>query len=261
MKPLLKVEGLCKNFGGVRALDDVSFSANPGQITAVIGPNGAGKTTAINCISGIYKPDSGVVTFEDEVINKAPTHKLAQNGLTRTFQNLQVFTSLSVLENIMVGMHAKPGREFVACMMRAGFAVREERIIKEKSMEVLEFLGMADLARMPAGQLSYGDRKRVEMARALVSKPKMVLLDEPVAGLNIVETEKVGDTLENLKKQGIALVLVEHDMELVMRVSDTVVVLHFGRKIAEGTGHEIQNHPEVIHVYLGGGGKELGPIA
>ncbi|MBI4797823.1 MAG: ABC transporter ATP-binding protein [Desulfarculus sp.] len=206
MEALLKVEDLDMSFGGVQALSEVSFTAPAGRITAVIGPNGAGKTTAINCISGVYRPQGGAVLFGGRPITGLAPHVLARQGLTRTFQNLQA----------------------------------------------LEFLGLSASADLPAGQLSYGDRKRVELARALVARPKMVLLDEPVAGLNPAETEEMGRVLLEVRRQGVGLLLVEHDMSLVMRVSDQVVVLHFGRQIAQGDPRAIQRHPEVLRTYLGG---------
>lgn len=261
MNALLKLEDLAMNFGGVRALDKVSYDAGQGMITAMIGPNGAGKTTAINCMSGVTRPQSGRVYFHGIDITGMPAHRLAGMGLTRTFQNLQVFSQLSVLENVMVGMHSQLGSGFLVSMLRLPLMRRQEKAIRERSLETLEWLGMAHLAGQKAGQLSYGDRKRLELARALVGRPQMVLLDEPVAGLNPAETDRMGELLLQVKQSGVSLLLVEHDMGLVMRVSDQVVVLHFGRKIAQGTPHEIQQHHEVIQIYLGGAGKELGPIA
>ncbi|MFH1033145.1 MAG: ABC transporter ATP-binding protein [Pseudomonadota bacterium] len=249
---LLVVENLDMSFGGVQALSQVSLSVPAGQVTAVIGPNGAGKTTAINCISGVYRPQAGRVLFEGQPINGLAPHALARRGLTRTFQNLQVFTHLTVLENVMVGLHAVTGRGFVSAMLRLPAQRAEERRIRRQASEALDFLGLADSAALPAGQLSYGDRKRVELARALVARPKLVLLDEPVAGLNPAETEDMGRALLAVRQQGVTLVLVEHDMSLVMRVSDQVVVLHFGRKIAQGDPAAIQRHPEVLRTYLGG---------
>ncbi|MBI5521963.1 MAG: ABC transporter ATP-binding protein [Desulfarculus sp.] len=251
MEPLLKVEALDMSFGGVQALSEVSFSALAGRITAVIGPNGAGKTTAINCISGVYRPQGGRVLFGGQAITGLAPHVLARQGLTRTFQNLQVFTNLTVLENVMVGLHGVTGKGFVSAMLRLPGQRAEERRIRARALEALTFLGLAARAGLPAGQLSYGDRKRVELARALVARPKLVLLDEPVAGLNPAETEEMGRVLLEVRRQGVGLLLVEHDMSLVMRVSDQVVVLHFGRQIAQGDPQAIQRHPEVLRTYLG----------
>jgi ABC-type branched-subunit amino acid transport system ATPase component len=252
MDELLRLEDVSLAFGGLQALSQVSLTARAGAITAVIGPNGAGKTSAINCVSGVYRPQQGRVVYQGRIITGLAPHVLAKMGLTRTFQNLQVFTRLSVLENVMVGLHAVTQRDFLSAMFRLPGHRREEKAIRARSMETLDLLGLAELAETPAGQLSYGDRKRVELARALVGRPKLVLLDEPVAGLNPAETETMGASLLEARRQGVSLLLVEHDMALVMRVSDHVVVLHFGRKIAEGSPGQMQRHPEVIATYLGG---------
>ena len=252
MEPLLRVEGLGLAFGGVKALDGVSFSAEAGSITAMIGPNGAGKTTAINCVSGAYRPQAGRVFFAGGEVTGLAPHRLAHLGLTRTFQNLQVFGQLSVLENVMVGLHAATHRGFASAMLRLPAMRAEERLIARRAMATLEDLGLAAMAHRPAGQLSYGDRKRLELARALAARPKLVLLDEPVAGLNAAETEAMGQALARARDQGVGLVLVEHDMALVMKISDEVVVLSFGQKIAQGDPHQVQNDPQVVSTYLGG---------
>jgi branched-chain amino acid transport system ATP-binding protein len=252
MDDLLRLEQVSMAFGGLQALSEVSFSAPSGAITAVIGPNGAGKTTAINCVGGVHRPQQGRVMFEGREVTGLAPHVLARRGLTRTFQNLQVFTRLSVLENVMVGLHAVTRRGFLSAMFRLPGHRGEEKAIRQRSLETLEALGLSPLADTPAGRLSYGDRKRVELARALVGRPKLVLLDEPVAGLNPGETEDMGASLLQARGMGVSLVLVEHDMALVMRISDRVVVLHFGRKIAEGTPRQMQHNPEVIATYLGG---------
>ena len=261
MSALLRLENVCHAFGGVKALDRVSLEVEEGSITAIIGPNGAGKTTAINCTSGIYRPEGGEVFFRGKNVTGMGAHRLAARGLTRTFQNLQVFGQLTVLENVMTGLHISTRGEFLAAMFRLPGLNRQEKQAREQAREVLALLGLEDLAPLPAGGLSYGDRKRLELARALAAKPKLILLDEPVAGLNPAETDRMGEVLAGIRDMGVSLVLVEHDMGLVMRVSDQVVVLHFGRKIAQGTCHEIQNNPQVIQIYLGGAGRELGPIA
>lgn len=252
MEPLLRVENLSLAFGGVKALDEVSFSARAGAITAMIGPNGAGKTTAINCISGAYRPQAGRVFFAGREITGMPAHRLARLGLTRTFQNLQVFGQLSVLENVMVGLHAVTHQGFAAAILRLPAMRREERAIADQAMATLADLGLTAVAHRPAGQLSYGDRKRLELARALAARPKLVLLDEPVAGLNAAETDAMGQALVRARDMGVGLVLVEHDMALVMKISDQVVVLSFGQKIAQGDPHQVQNDPQVLATYLGG---------
>ncbi|MFZ5587715.1 MAG: ABC transporter ATP-binding protein [Thermodesulfobacteriota bacterium] len=257
MEPLLRVEGLSMGFGGVRALDGVSFSAQAGAITAMIGPNGAGKTTAINCIGGAYRPQAGRVFFAGADVTGLASHRLARLGLTRTFQNLQVFAHLSVLENVMVGLHAVTRQGFAAAILRLPAMRAEERAIHDRAMETLEALDLARVAHRPAGQLSYGDRKRLELARALAARPRLVLLDEPVAGLNASETEAMGRALLAARGDGVGLVLVEHDMALVMKISDQVVVLSFGQKIAQGDPHQVQNDPQVLSTYLGGRDEPL----
>ena len=261
MSALLELENVCHVFGGVKALDRVSLTVEKGSITAIIGPNGAGKTTAINCASGIYRPAGGRVHFKGRDVTGLSAHRLAARGLTRTFQNLQVFGRLSVLENVMTGLHSATKGEFLAAMFQFPGLNRQEKKARETAREVLALLDMEGLAGLPAGSLSYGDRKRLELARALAAKPELILLDEPVAGLNPAETDRMGEVLNAVREMGVSLVLVEHDMGLVMRVSDQVVVLHFGRKIAQGTCHEVQNNHQVIQIYLGGAGRELGPIA
>jgi len=260
MSALLDIQGMSVSFGGLKALRDFSLAAPAGRITALIGPNGAGKTTAINCVSGVIAPDQGAVSFEDRAVLGMSGHKLARLGLTRTFQNLQVFGLMNVLENVMVGLHAASKGEFCAAMLRLPMLRRQEAAIKERAREVLEFFGLGAQADQPAGELPYGDQKRLELARALAARPKMMLLDEPVAGLNPAETEQLGELILKIKEQGIGVVLVEHDMALVMRISDQVAVLSGGQLIAQGTPEEIQQNPEVIRTYLGGG-EEFGLLA
>jgi ABC-type branched-subunit amino acid transport system ATPase component len=218
-----------------------------------VGPNGAGKTTAINCISGHYTPDAGSVVFDGRETTTLPGHALSRMGLVRTFQNIQVFGRMNVLENVMVGMHGSTRKGFCSALFRLPGHRGEERRIRERAMQTLDTFGFADKAFLPAGQLSYGDRKKLEIARACVSEPRMILLDEPVAGLNPGETEEIGSRILALSESGVGIVLVEHDMALVMRISDQVVVLSSGAKIAQGTPHEVQNDPEVVRIYLGGG--------
>ncbi len=257
MTALLQVRDLSIRFGGLRALDGAWFDAHEGKITAVIGPNGAGKTTAINCVSGVYRPHAGSVTFNGVSLLGTPPHKMARMGLTRTFQNLQVFGRMTVLENVMVGMSGVTRKEFFAAMLRLPGLRKEEKLIREKAWEALEFFGLQDSARKPARELPYGDQKKAELARALVSNPRMILLDEPVAGLNMGETESVGALIAKMRDRGVGLVLVEHDMALVMKVSDLVVVMSEGRVLAADTPRAIQENPEVIRTYLGGG-EEFG---
>lgn len=260
MSALLSVTGLTLAFGGVKALDGLDFSANAGEITALIGPNGAGKTTAINCMSGHARPGSGTVLFDGRDITRLPARAMTGLGATRTFQHLRMFGRMNVLENVMVGLHGTARAGFAAAMLRFPSLRREERRMAERSMETLSFLGLAHLAGQTAGSLPYGDQKRLALARALVSGPRLMLLDEPVAGLNTAETEAMGELILTLRGQGLGIVLVEHDMSLVMRVSDRVVVMCSGAKIADGPPREVQRHPEVVAAYLGGG-KEFGLCA
>ncbi|BEQ13697.1 ABC transporter ATP-binding protein [Desulfoferula mesophila] len=260
MGALLSIKGLTVRFGGVQALSDLDLEAPAGAITALIGPNGAGKTTAINCVSGVVTPDAGRVSLDGREVLGLAGHQLARLGLTRTFQNLQVFGLMNTLENVMVGLHAASRGGFAAAMLRLPLLRREEKAIRERAEEMLAFFGLEKAAAQPAEELSYGDQKRLELARALAGRPRMMLLDEPVAGLNPAETLEIGRLIVKIKEQGIGLVLVEHDMGLVMHVSDQVAVLSGGVLIAQGTPEEIQQDPEVLRTYLGGG-EEFGLVA
>ena len=260
MQALLSIKGLSVRFGGLQALDSVDLEAPAGAITALIGPNGAGKTTAINCVSGVVAPDAGRVDFDGREVLGMAGHKLARLGLTRTFQNLQVFGLMNALENVMVGMHAASHGGFGAAMLRLPMLRRQEAAIRERAEEMLAFFGLEKVADQPAEELAYGDQKRLELARALAGRPRLMLLDEPVAGLNAAETHEIGGLIVKIKEQGIGVVLVEHDMGLVMHVSDQVAVLSGGELIAQGAPEEIQQNPEVLRTYLGGG-EEFGLIA
>ena len=249
--PMLEVVNLNKSFGGIMALTDVSFQVNRGTITALIGPNGAGKTTLLNIISGIYLASAGEILFEGSNISGIPPYQVTYLGITRTFQNLQVFQNMTALENVMVGFHSRTSSEFVACLARTLKVRREEKEVREKALEMLHFVNLAGREDQPGSSLPCGDQKRLELARALVSRPKMILLDEPVSGLNTSETEEMAGLMLKLKESGITIVLVEHDMNLVMRVSDMIVVLNYGEKLAQGRPAEIQNDDRVIAAYLG----------
>ena len=249
--PMLEVVNLNKSFGGIMALTDVSFQVNRGTITALIGPNGAGKTTLLNVISGIYLASAGEILFEGSNISGILPHQVTYLGIARTFQNLQVFQNMTALENVMVGFHSRTSSEFVACLARTLKVRREEKEVREKALEMLHFVNLAGREDQPGSSLPCGDQKRLELARALVSRPKMILLDEPVSGLNTSETEEMAGLMLKLKESGITIVLVEHDMNLVMRVSDMIVVLNYGEKLAQGRPAEIQNDDRVIAAYLG----------
>lgn len=250
---MLEVSGITRIFGGVTALEDVSFTIGRGAITGVIGPNGAGKTTLFNIITGIYSRTSGSVTLEDKDISGLPPERLARLGMVRTFQNIELFGTMSVLENVMVGLHTKSSSGLLACSLKMPWSVAEERRIRENAMQWLEFTGINELAGDRAGNLSFGKGRLLEIARALAVQPRIILMDEPAAGLNSQETLALARLIEKIRGMGITVVLVEHDMELVMDVCDRIVVLNLGKKLAEGTPREIQENQEVIAAYLGEG--------
>ncbi len=249
---LLEVRDLSRSFGGLRAVDSVSFDVEHGSISAVIGPNGAGKTTLFNCICGSIRPNGGAVRFKDTSIYGLPPHAIAAAGVSRTFQNVKVFPHLSVLENVLVGRHRCSRAGFMAGMLMLPWSVREEKENRERALAILEWLGVAHLADSPAGSLAFGQQRAVELARALATEPRLLLLDEPAAGLNIHETAEVGRRISAIREQGITVLLVEHDMSLVMDICDRITVLSNGQRIAHGAPREIQRNPEVIKVYLGG---------
>lgn len=248
---MLKLSGVSKNFGGLPALSDVSFSVPAGKLTALIGPNGAGKSTMINVISGVLQPSSGSLKFKGEEINGLEAYEIAQRGISRTFQNLRLFPRLSVLDNVLTGLTCEGGNSMVAAMLRLPYLRHRERKLKLRALEALDRFGLSDKKDWPAEVLAYGDKKRVELARVTVGKPDLLLLDEPVAGLNATETEVVADQLRMLRASGHTILLVEHDMDLVMGIADQVVVLDSGKCIAAGTPSEIRVNPLVLEAYLG----------
>ena len=251
MTPHLEVAAVSKRFGGVQAVKDVSFQVRTGTIKAVIGPNGAGKTTLFNIVSGFVAPDAGVVRFEGAPIQGQPPHRVAARGLSRTFQNIRLFSQMSALENVMVGRHLRGRSGFVSGMLRLPWTRREEAEVRAGALDAMSFLGIEALADADATSLAYGQQRAVELARALASEPRMLLLDEPAAGLNMRETRDLARLITRIRARGVTVLLVEHDMSLVMGVSDEVAVLCFGEKIADAAPQAVQRDPEVIRVYLG----------
>lgn len=248
---MLNVQEVSKHFGGVTALASVAMVAHAGKITGIIGPNGAGKTTLFNIITGLYHPDEGAVYLVDRDITHLPPEKRVRLGVVRTFQNLELFGRMTVWENVMVGRHAKSTSGILACAFRIPRERKEERAIRETAYLWLEFVGLTDVATKEAASLPLGRGRILEIARALATEPKVILMDEPAAGLNTRETLALADLIREIKAMGITIMLVEHDMELVMDVCDHIVVLNLGQKLAEGTPLEIQDNPAVINAYLG----------
>jgi len=248
---MLVAERLSVAFGGVRAIDDVSLAVAPGLVFSIIGPNGAGKTTLFNVISGLYRPERGRVRLAGEDVTALAPEGLARRGLSRTFQNLQIFFRMSVIENVMVGRHRHETTGMFADLFHLPAVRRQNRMTREAAAAALERVGLAAATERPAGSLSFGDLKRLELARALASEPKLLLLDEPAAGCNAVETEGIATVIRRLSRDGITVVLVEHDMRLVMNVSDRIHVLANGRTLAEGVADEVRTNPAVIAAYLG----------
>ena len=251
----LSLDGISLAFGGLRVLTDVSFDVTPGSITAVIGPNGAGKTSLFNCISGFYKPNAGSIRFDNQDLAKVPPPARAKLGLARTFQNIALFRGMTVLDNIKLGRHAHMRTNLLDALLYWGRAQREESEVRAEIEErVIDFLEINHIRNQPVASLSYGLRKRVELARALAMQPKILMLDEPVAGMNREETEDMARFILDVQEEwGVTILMVEHDMGLVMDISDHVVVLNFGKVIAQGRPTEVTQNEQVIQAYLGAG--------
>jgi branched-chain amino acid transport system ATP-binding protein len=250
--PLLSVRDVAVRFGGIVALDGVSFDLPAGQILGLIGPNGAGKTTLFNCLSRLYTPSSGDILFEGQSILSRASHRIAEIGIGRTFQNVALFPKLSVIDNVMIGAHSRSRSDFVSDSLRLPWVRRGEGALEAKARELIAYLDLDAVAHLPVAGLPFGTQKRVELARALASDPKLLLLDEPAGGLNHDEVHELGNLIRQIRNErNVTVLLVEHHMSLVMSVSDTVVALNFGRKIGEGPPAVVQKNPDVIRAYLG----------
>jgi branched-chain amino acid transport system ATP-binding protein len=249
---LFETIGLTMRFGGLTAVDSVDMQVEEGEIRAVIGPNGSGKSTLLSCVSGVYKPTSGVVKFNDKPVTGLAPYTLTRKGIGRTFQNIRLFNSLTVLENVMVARHCHTKATLVEDILSLPRSRREEKAMRDQALTYLEFVGIAHKRDALGSDLSYGQRRLVEIARALATDPKLLLLDEPAAGLSGTAIVRIDEGLRKIREAGIAIIVVEHNMRFVMDISDRITVLDFGKKIAEGTPNECRNNPVIIESYLGG---------
>ena len=248
---ILEVRALTKTFGGLKAVEEVSFRVSRGIILSIIGPNGAGKTTLFNCITGVFPLTGGQVLFDGKDITRKKPYEITRMRIARTFQNIRLFSNMTVMENVMIGLHTRSKEGLIAAIAKTKNFLKEEAEIKSKALEFLEFVGIDDYAGSLAGNLPYGDQRRLEVARALAAEPEILLLDEPAAGMNPQETGELMKLINRIKEWGKTVILIEHDMKVVMGISDRIIVLDHGVKIAEGNPKEIQNNTDVITAYLG----------
>jgi branched-chain amino acid transport system ATP-binding protein len=248
---LLEVKELSIHFGGVKAVQNVSFNIDAGIVYSVIGPNGAGKTTLFNLITGVYKPTTGEIRLDGEAIHGKSPNELARRGVARTFQNLQICMNMTAIENVMVGAHLRLDRNLVKAALRFPGLKRRDREMRAEAAQLMDFVGLGQYVQARADAMSYGALKRLEIARALAMQPRLIFLDEPAAGLNPKETIEIDHLVRKIADSGVTVVLVEHDMKMVMNLSDRILVLDYGKKLTEGTGEEIRKNPDVIAAYLG----------
>lgn len=250
--PLLQVSGLCMRFGGLLAVRDIEFRVTPNEVFAIIGPNGAGKTTVFNCLSGFYRPTSGTILLDGRNVSGARSHAMARKGVVRTFQNVRLFRQLTALENLLVAQHQHLRTGLLAGLFKSSAYRAAESAAMENAAEWLDFMGLRDYANRPSGQLPYGHQRKLEIARCMITRPRLLMLDEPAAGLNPSEKQGLSKIIEHLRSRfGVAVLLIEHDTSLVMGVSDRILVMDYGQTIAQGTPDEIRTDPRVVKAYLG----------